>query len=382
METAAWTDPPAEDRTPEAILTWLAAGGLTGRTMLRLNALGWRDSIVPIVISPLLSDLTGLALTNAPLGPAGADALAKAEYLSSLTHLELRGTHLGDTGLAVLMRGSNLAGLTALTVANNDIGDAGAVAVALSAQRAELVQLDLSVNTIGLAGAQALALSPYLSSLRVLDLGDNQIGTEGACALARSPLLGHLMQLNIAGNRIGAAGVRALRGSETACAIQGLPTLQEKRYGYKELIDASIAARRSYVHDDFRIFYTQLFATLQDLFDIHFTVDDVRVTPPPEIHPSSILTVFDATIASYLAIRTPWDGFIEAGLGVADLAQRYGRAVIDLAAQNRAAHRTLLETLFTLLYGVVDQVFTSADLRAVGFDDGDEPRMSDYWDNL
>ncbi len=158
--------------------------------------------------------------------------------------------------------------------------------------------------------------------------------------------------------------------------------LNEKQYTYKELIEAYIAAKRQDVPDAFKTSYTARLTTLQDLFGIHFTPDDVRVPPPPEIATVSILWLFDLTVESYLVIRTPWDGFIEGGLGVSELARHYGQDVFALSAQYRAAHLTLLDTFFTLLYGEVDQVFTSADLRRSGFDDRDEPSMSTYWEDL
>jgi len=160
----------------------------------------------------------------------------------------------------------------------------------------------------------------------------------------------------------------------------GVSFVTERQYSYKELIEAYIATQRTYVHDDFTNFYKQLSATLQDLFDIHFLSRDQMRELPSDIRKGGILMVFNATAGSFLAIRTPWSGFLEGGLGIATLDDMYGQPFLDLAEQSRTAHYTLLDTLFKMMYGDVERIVTSEELRLAGFDDAKEPKISDYWD--
>lgn len=156
--------------------------------------------------------------------------------------------------------------------------------------------------------------------------------------------------------------------------------MHDRTYTFRDLIQAYIATWRHYPHSDFDAYYRRLLEVLQSLFDVRFDGTDVRGELLPGIYPMAALMVFRSTVDSYLAIRTPWSGYLEAGLGVAELAKRYSLVFDDLAERNRQAHLELLDTLFIMLYGSIERIFTSADLREAGFDDSTEPNTADYWD--
>lgn len=163
--------------------------------------------------------------------------------------------------------------------------------------------------------------------------------------------------------------------------------MENKRYTYKEFIQAYIAGERnSYVHEDFKNYYVGLFNALKNLFGIHFTRDDLPQFPEnndllPNTHRSHALHLFHPTIRSYLAIWTPFSGFLEAG-GLLEVFQVYGLRINQIAEENRKAHLEMLDGLFRKIYGEVDKVFTSEDLMNMGFDDSKEPKIEDYFDYI
>ncbi|MGW5355391.1 hypothetical protein ACWERV_33345 [Streptomyces sp. NPDC004031] len=101
-----------------------------------------------------------------------------------------------------------------------------------------------------------------------------------------------------------------------------------------------------------------------------------------------LLMLFGSTARSYLAIRTPWSGYQEAGLLVKKLEEagpagarvRAASDRIEEAAKvSRAAHREMLDTLAGHVLGDrADTVVTSAELLADGFDDARRPDPADF----
>jgi hypothetical protein len=158
-----------------------------------------------------------------------------------------------------------------------------------------------------------------------------------------------------------------------------------KTYDQAALIEAYIAANRTdYLHEDFTTYYKALLATLEQAFGLLVSSQGIRRA---EVRPLWLL--FQSTMRSYLAIKTTRSGFLEAGLlekrldelGDEALPIRQAEQTISrLAEESRAAHLQLLADLFTVLFGPLEKVVTSADLQALGFDDSKEPSISDYWD--
>jgi hypothetical protein len=156
--------------------------------------------------------------------------------------------------------------------------------------------------------------------------------------------------------------------------------MKARSYTYRDLIQAYVASRRQYPHNDFVEFHQRRFEILQNLFGIHFRHGDPHQELPIEIRVGAALMVFSSTVDSFLAIRTPWTGYLEGGLGINTLADMYGDPFFNLARQSEQMHLELLDALFNMLYGRRDEVFTSSDLLRTGFDDTTEPQMKDYWE--
>jgi hypothetical protein len=101
----------------------------------------------------------------------------------------------------------------------------------------------------------------------------------------------------------------------------------------------------------------------------------------------ALFMLFASTANSLLALRTPWSGFLEAGLLVrkVDEAGPEGERVtaaserIDaLTAESREAHLEMLDALVATMLGErASLTFGPADLRAIGVDDA-KPRAVDY----
>jgi uncharacterized protein (TIGR02996 family) len=157
--------------------------------------------------------LEEIQLTDNPIGPGGAEALAAWPHLARVTDLVLRQCRLGDDGVAALAASPHLAGVVYLELYSNDISAAGARALAAASHLTHLRELDLGANKVRDAGAQALAEAAHLASLRKLSLWSSEIGDAGAAALARSPYLTELTELRLYTNRIGDAGACALAAS-------------------------------------------------------------------------------------------------------------------------------------------------------------------------
>jgi hypothetical protein len=155
-------------------------------------------------------------------------------------------------------------------------------------------------------------------------------------------------------------------------------------YDYRELIQTYIQTQRNdRRHPAFKNYYTGLLTQLEQMFEVDFA------SPPSS--QLALWRLFRTTVASYLSLRTPWSGFLEAGLivqKIKDLGSQ-GEKIFLQSTQieegtqtSRELHLQLLSDLFECIYGKRDLVVTSQDLAARGFDTSKEPQAADYWEEI
>jgi hypothetical protein len=128
--------------------------------------------------------------------------------------------------------------------------------------------------------------------------------------------------------------------------------------------------------------YAAMLDGLQQLFGLHLHPDGVDT-----FNKRVLFMLFSATADSFLAVRTPWSGFLEAGLLIRkiDEAGPEGQRVMaasqridTLTAESRETHLEMLDALVTAMLGDrAELTFSSADLRAIGVDDA-KPSPADY----
>lgn len=160
--------------------------------------------------------------------------------------------------------------------------------------------------------------------------------------------------------------------------------MYEGDYDYHELMQTYIQTeRKDYPHPDFQKYYARLLALLAQMFEVDFS------SPPPSQH--ALWMLFQATVRSYVSLRTPWSNFLEAGLIVQKIEQlgsqgekicQLSKQIEELTQSSREAHLQLIYDLFTCVYGKRDLIVTSQDLKARGFDDAKEPHLRDYWEKI
>jgi hypothetical protein len=160
-----------------------------------------------------------------------------------------------------------------------------------------------------------------------------------------------------------------------------------KTYDYKMLIEVYIKTQqKNHIHEDFKNYYDQLLAKLEEIFEISFAKPKLT-----ESYQSGIRFHFLPTIGAYLSLRTPRTGYLEDGLVTTSLqrAGEIGQRII--AAEDKAsttineAKAQLLEMLYIMfeaIWGKNDLVITSEQLKERGFDDSKEPQRLDYIDFL
>jgi Ran GTPase-activating protein (RanGAP) involved in mRNA processing and transport len=126
-------------------------------------------------------------------------ALVNSPVVANLTHLDLSGTRGGIDVITAIAQSTALSKLRCLNVATNQLGDEAAIALAQSTTLMNLTWLDVSNNEIGPDGIKALLTSPVVSKLTYLNLKDiYELGTAVADALALSTsTLPHLAQLDV-----------------------------------------------------------------------------------------------------------------------------------------------------------------------------------------
>jgi uncharacterized protein (TIGR02996 family) len=234
------------------------------------------------LLSPHLSGLRRLDLSDNPIGPAGVKALAASPHLAGLRRLALRGVRMGFEGARALAghvdypqvyaKAVNLSGLVALDLRVNRIYEEGVTVLAHSPHLAGLTELSLSpiggksseeleasrylrnLTVLRISGPFSegiplLLYSRFLKRLRVLDLsetgatdedaeeiaarrqleqlehlnlGNNHITDEGVQALARRARMPRLRRLDLSWNRITGAGAQALCGSRLVRELREL----------------------------------------------------------------------------------------------------------------------------------------------------------------
>ncbi|WP_326559968.1 hypothetical protein [Micromonospora sp. NBC_01796] len=131
-----------------------------------------------------------------------------------------------------------------------------------------------------------------------------------------------------------------------------------------------------------KTYHTAMLEGLQELFGLRMHPKgagsfDSRV----------LLMLFYSTAESLLALRTPWSGFLEAGLLVRKVEEtgEHGARVMSasqridtLVTESRQTHLELLDALVAAMLGDrADLTFTRADLQLIGIDDT-RPSPADY----
>jgi hypothetical protein len=158
-------------------------------------------------------------------------------------------------------------------------------------------------------------------------------------------------------------------------------------YGRQDLVRAYLRAHATendgvggYRHEEdrynvvLRSYHERMQAGMEQLFGVRLAVD--AFSRQQEL---SFFLLFASTVRSYLAMRTPWSGYLETGLLITNLRQAgevftrvndASRRIERMQHELRQAHLDMLDALATQLLGDrADLVFTAADLRAIGVED-------------
>ncbi|HEY1015687.1 MAG TPA: hypothetical protein VGE07_23465 [Herpetosiphonaceae bacterium] len=156
----------------------------------------------------------------------------------------------------------------------------------------------------------------------------------------------------------------------------------DKRYDRIAFIQAYAATKEPQGHEDFARFNSARLAALEKAFGLKLTWEGVT-----RADNSDLWMLFSGAVRSYLSISTPSDGFLDS-TGINILLEKLGdeakpmladlHTIVDLADASRKAHLGMLDELFVLLWGDIGTVVTSEQLRALGFDDAQEPNWLDY----
>jgi hypothetical protein len=163
-------------------------------------------------------------------------------------------------------------------------------------------------------------------------------------------------------------------------------------YGRRDLVHAYLGAQRrgfggyyaesSTFNDALEAYYVSLLDGLQQLFDLR--LDQSGGAPVQNL---ALLMLLRSAADSLLTLRTPWSGFLEAGLiyRKLDAAGEHGERVtrasarIDaLVVETRDTHLEMLDALLAAMLGDrAGLTFTEADVRAAGVDTT-KPSPADY----
>ena len=156
----------------------------------------------------------------------------------------------------------------------------------------------------------------------------------------------------------------------------------DKRYDRAAFIQAYIAIKEPQGHEDFTRFTAARLAALEQAFDLRLTWEGVTHQDN-----SVLWMLFQATVDSYLHLRTPGSDFLDGSLmmrrldALGDHANPLMTAwetINTATTASEQAHLAMLDELFILLWGAITTVVTSDQLRAIGFDDAQEPDWLDY----
>ncbi|GIM96682.1 hypothetical protein Ato02nite_084750 [Paractinoplanes toevensis] len=128
--------------------------------------------------------------------------------------------------------------------------------------------------------------------------------------------------------------------------------------------------------------YLSLLDGLQRLFGVILD-GDLGANPKP-----ALLMLFRSTADSLLTLRTPWSGFLEAGLIHRNLEEagewgvrvtRAGERINAALTDAREGHLDMLDALVAAMLGDrADLTITEADVRAAGIDILAEPNPTEY----
>lgn len=139
-----------------------------------------------------------------------------------------------------------------------------------------------------------------------------------------------------------------------------------RTYTTHDLIEARIQLQQAKQvgQSDILTYVQTRYTALQTAFGIHFTMEELPATAL-----RGIALLFQSTVDSYLARRTPFTGILEYGLGLSELYDEFHQPFDRIFDQNMLEHWKLLEHLFERWYGNVATTCTSDDLLRFGFDD-------------
>ena len=173
--------------------------------------------------------------------------------------------------------------------------------------------------------------------------------------------------------------------------------MANQRYDYKRLVDIYLATKIDDMHPEsecdgdndkydeaLQAYYRQLLAALEKLFNIRFTEFSSDLSSMPS---RLFQRHFIHTVESYCQIRSPGSSYLDASLLYSRLEQQgeagqqaitIGDQIYTLSRENSRLHRELLYHLLVCIYGPIEQVVTSEELREVGFDDTTKPVLSQY----
>jgi hypothetical protein len=158
-------------------------------------------------------------------------------------------------------------------------------------------------------------------------------------------------------------------------------------YGRRHLVEAFLGAQDrgfgGYYPDSssynaaLKAYHVAMLDGLQHLFDLRLDAPDHR----------ALFMLLRSATDSFLAVQTPWSGFLEAGLLIkkveeaGDEGQRVmalSQRIETLATESRQVHLDLLDALVAIMLADrAELTFDSTDLHAIGINDT-KPTASEY----
>ena len=117
----AFREPPESCHSVDAVLAWIAAGGLNGTAGLAIRNRDWDDAAVArLVGAPALDGLRGLGLHGVEFGDPGAAALAASPHLAGLRALGISfSSGITNTGVKAIAASPFLGNLRFLALEEN-----------------------------------------------------------------------------------------------------------------------------------------------------------------------------------------------------------------------------------------------------------------------
>jgi hypothetical protein len=165
----------------------------------------------------------------------------------------------------------------------------------------------------------------------------------------------------------------------------------DRLYDFKALIQTYIVTTsfkpRAGLTDyekDCHKYYSTLLAKLEELLGVRLSERSCIL--PGNRRASRIYPFFRTTVDSLRAIQTPLTGWDEAGFlrdvdESGETGQDVRRAMTkinELSSESRRAHYQMLYALFECMYGKIETVVSSEQLRHAGFDDAQLPVAGPY----